>query len=89
MKIMFSKCFISFQVKWARENYHHDLMSPYTLRLASADAGGKIVVWDVAQAAVKSEFSEGQKPVLGSIVHLFFIQKKNCAYFLLFDWKGL
>ncbi|XP_064630114.1 WD repeat-containing protein 11-like isoform X2 [Lineus longissimus] len=51
------------RVKWARENYHHDLMSPYTLRLASADAGGKIVVWDVAQAGVKSEFSEGQKPV--------------------------
>ncbi|KAJ8361510.1 hypothetical protein SKAU_G00180350 [Synaphobranchus kaupii] len=35
------------KVKWSRENYHHSLSSPYSLRLASADAAGKIIVWDV------------------------------------------
>ncbi|ESP00415.1 hypothetical protein LOTGIDRAFT_140712, partial [Lottia gigantea] len=51
------------KVKWGRENYHHDVNSPYTLRLATADTNGIIVVWDVAQGHVKSEFSENHKPV--------------------------
>ncbi|KAK7110591.1 WD repeat-containing protein 11-like [Littorina saxatilis] len=51
------------QVKWAHENYHHDLNSPYSLRLASADSAGVIVVWDVAQGTSRSEFSDGNKPV--------------------------
>ncbi|XP_071090050.1 WD repeat-containing protein 11-like isoform X1 [Haliotis cracherodii] len=51
------------KVKWGKENYHHDLNSPYTLRLVSADAAGVIIVWDVAQGQAKVEFSEGNKPV--------------------------
>ncbi|XP_074640587.1 WD repeat-containing protein 11-like isoform X2 [Tubulanus polymorphus] len=51
------------KVKWARENYHHDLMNPYTLRVASGDTGGKIIVWDVIQASVKAEFCDGSKHI--------------------------
>ncbi|XP_005089399.1 WD repeat-containing protein 11 [Aplysia californica] len=53
------------QVKWAHEQYHHDLNSPYTLRLASSDTHGHIVVWDVGLGVVRSEFIDGNKPVLG------------------------
>ena len=45
-------------VKWARENYHHDLSNPYALTLASADVEGRILIWDVLQGIVKAEFSE-------------------------------
>ncbi len=54
-----------FQVKWSRENYHHDLATPYTLRLASGDHAGRIIVWDVAHASIRAEFSDGSKPVAG------------------------
>jgi WD40 repeat protein len=53
------------KVKWSLENYHHDIASPYTLRLASADYNGKIIVWDVGQASIRAEFSDGSKPVAG------------------------
>ena len=53
------------QVKWSKENYHHDLASPYNLRLASADHNGVIIIWDVAQAAIRAEFSDSSKPVAG------------------------
>ena len=56
------------QVKWSRENYHHDLATPYTLRLASADHNGRIIVWDVAQASIRAEFSDGSKPVAGKLL---------------------
>jgi len=55
-------------VKWARENFSHDIGSPYTLRLASADSAGNIVVWDVAQGEPKTEFSDGTKPIQGNQV---------------------
>jgi hypothetical protein len=51
------------KVKWARENYHHDLASPYTLRLAAADSTGRIVIWDVARAVMGAECTEGNRPV--------------------------
>jgi WD40 repeat protein len=51
-------------VKWCRENYHHDLGCPYSLRLASADASGRIIVWDVSQGISLSDFADGSKPVL-------------------------
>ncbi|CAH1783668.1 unnamed protein product [Owenia fusiformis] len=51
------------KVKWMRENYHHDITSPYTLRVASADASGRIIVWDVASAAIRAEFSDGSRPI--------------------------
>ena len=54
-----------FQVKWARENYHHDTGSPYSLRLASGDTNGSVIIWDVSQGEAKTEFSDGNKPIQG------------------------
>ncbi|XP_059803789.1 WD repeat-containing protein 11 isoform X2 [Hypanus sabinus] len=51
------------KVKWARENYHHNIGSPYSLRLASADTAGKIIVWDVATGAARCEIQEYTKPI--------------------------
>ncbi|XP_029466396.1 WD repeat-containing protein 11 isoform X4 [Rhinatrema bivittatum] len=51
------------KVKWARENYHHNIGSPYSLRLASADASGKIIVWDVATGTARCEIQEHSKPI--------------------------
>ncbi|XP_054839038.1 WD repeat-containing protein 11 [Eublepharis macularius] len=51
------------KVKWAKENYHHNIGSPYSLRLASADATGKIIVWDVATGAAHCEIQEHTKPI--------------------------
>ncbi|KAM9133288.1 WD repeat-containing protein 11 isoform 1-T1 [Pangshura tecta] len=51
------------KVKWAKENYHHNIGSPYSLRLASADATGKIIVWDVATGTVRCEIQEHTKPI--------------------------
>lgn len=56
---------LHFQVKWAKENYHHNIGSPYSLRLASADATGKIIVWDVATGAARCEIQEHSKPIQG------------------------
>ncbi|KAK3729030.1 hypothetical protein RRG08_005403 [Elysia crispata] len=53
------------QVKWSHEQYHHDLNSPYTLRLASSDSHGQIIVWDVGLGVPRSEFSDGNKGLLG------------------------
>lgn len=53
------------QVKWAKENYHHNIGSPYSLRLASADSTGKIIVWDVATGAARCEIQEHTKPIQG------------------------
>ncbi|KAJ8418074.1 hypothetical protein AAFF_G00137830 [Aldrovandia affinis] len=51
------------KVKWSRENYHHSLSSPYSLRLASADALGKIIVWDVVSGTAHCEIQEHTKPI--------------------------
>ncbi|XP_077206059.1 WD repeat-containing protein 11 [Paroedura picta] len=51
------------KVKWAKENYHHNVGSPYSLRLASADVTGKIIVWDVATGAARCEIQEHTKPI--------------------------
>ncbi|TRY60023.1 hypothetical protein DNTS_011017 [Danionella cerebrum] len=51
------------KVKWSRENYHHSLSSPYSLRLASADAAGKIIVWDVVSGVAHCEIQEHTKPI--------------------------
>ena len=52
------------KVRWARENYCHDLCSPYGLRLASADTNGRILIWDVTHAVVGAECCmETGKPV--------------------------
>lgn len=52
-------------MKWARENYHHNIGSPYSLRLASADVNGKIIVWDVAAGVAQCEIQEHAKPIQG------------------------
>jgi len=54
------------QVKWAKENYHHNIGSPYSLRLASADVTGKIIVWDVATGTARCEIQEHAKPIQGN-----------------------
>ncbi|XP_062375226.1 WD repeat-containing protein 11 [Sardina pilchardus] len=51
------------KVRWSRENYHHNLSSPYSLRLASADAAGKIIVWDVVSGTAHCEIQEHAKPI--------------------------
>uniref|UniRef100_A0A8C7LNZ9 WD repeat-containing protein 11 n=1 Tax=Oncorhynchus mykiss TaxID=8022 RepID=A0A8C7LNZ9_ONCMY len=51
------------KVKWSRENYHHSLSSPYSLRLASADSAGKIIVWDVVSGTAHCEIQEHSKPI--------------------------
>ncbi|KAJ3610301.1 hypothetical protein NHX12_022394 [Muraenolepis orangiensis] len=51
------------KVKWSRENYHHSLSSPYSLRLASGDASGKIIVWDVVSGTAHCEIQEHSKPI--------------------------
>ncbi|XP_063194921.1 WD repeat-containing protein 11 isoform X3 [Chroicocephalus ridibundus] len=51
------------KVKWAKENYHHNIGSPYSLRLASADVSGKIIVWDVATGTARCEIQEHAKPI--------------------------
>uniref|UniRef100_A0AAY4ERE8 WD repeat-containing protein 11 n=1 Tax=Denticeps clupeoides TaxID=299321 RepID=A0AAY4ERE8_9TELE len=51
------------KVKWSRENYYHSLSSPYSLRLASADSSGKIIVWDVVSGTAHCEIQEHAKPI--------------------------
>lgn len=57
--------FYVWQVKWSRENYYHNLSSPYCLRLASGDASGKIIVWDVVSGTAHCEIQEHSKPIQG------------------------
>ncbi|XP_068597198.1 WD repeat-containing protein 11 [Brachionichthys hirsutus] len=51
------------KVKWSKENYYHNLSSPYCLRLASGDASGKIIVWDVVSGTAHCEIQEHSKPI--------------------------
>ncbi|XP_053731635.1 WD repeat-containing protein 11 isoform X1 [Synchiropus splendidus] len=51
------------KVKWSRENYYHNLSAPYCLRLASGDASGKIIVWDVVSGTAHCEIQEHSKPI--------------------------
>lgn len=55
-------------MKWSRENYYHNLSSPYCLRLASGDASGKIIVWDVVSGTAHCEIQEHSKPIQGEDV---------------------
>ena len=64
-------------VKWAKQTFHHDLGSPYTLRLAAVDYNGRIIVYDVKHATILAEFSENSKPVAGKTV--FYISFKCMA----------
>lgn len=59
-------------MKWSRENYYHNLSSPYCLRLASGDASGKIIVWDVVSGTAHCEIQEHSKPIQGTGIHPWF-----------------
>uniref|UniRef100_A0A668SFR4 WD repeat-containing protein 11 n=1 Tax=Oreochromis aureus TaxID=47969 RepID=A0A668SFR4_OREAU len=61
------------KVKWSRENYYHNLSSPYCLRLASGDASGKIIVWDVVSGTAHCEIQEHSKPIQACDCKLIFI----------------
>ncbi|GIY84420.1 WD repeat-containing protein 11 [Caerostris darwini] len=52
------------KVKWANENYYHDLTHPYSLKLASLDTSGLIFVWDVKESKSISSFFETGKPAI-------------------------
>ncbi|XP_019864425.1 PREDICTED: WD repeat-containing protein 11-like isoform X2 [Amphimedon queenslandica] len=52
------------KVRWSRQLHHCTLASPYILRLASVDANGQCIVWDVGQATHISNFSIGNKPLV-------------------------
>ncbi|GAA56192.1 WD repeat-containing protein 11, partial [Clonorchis sinensis] len=69
-----------FQVKWAPENFYHDHKNPYGLRLASADASGMIIIWDVVTASVVSEICEPNHNVLD----FQWIEDQNVSRDLLF-----
>ncbi|PIK52366.1 hypothetical protein BSL78_10734 [Apostichopus japonicus] len=51
------------KVKWAKEHYTYRYLVPYTLRLASAESNGLIIIWDVANGCPRTSFSEGTKGV--------------------------
>lgn len=53
------------KVRWRKTRHYHQLSAPYSLVLASADAAGTILVWEVTKAEVTATLSEGTKPVLG------------------------
>ncbi|TGZ66944.1 hypothetical protein CRM22_005054 [Opisthorchis felineus] len=67
-------------VKWAPENFYHDHKNPYGLRLASADASGMIIIWDVVTASVVSEICEPSHNVLD----FQWIEDQNVSRDLLF-----
>ncbi|KAA3679176.1 uncharacterized protein DEA37_0006645 [Paragonimus westermani] len=67
-------------VTWAPENHYHDHKNPYCLRLASADDGGVIIIWDVVNASVITEFSEPGCDV----VDLQWVQNQHISRDLLF-----
>uniref|UniRef100_A0A0X3P7H9 Uncharacterized protein n=2 Tax=Schistocephalus solidus TaxID=70667 RepID=A0A0X3P7H9_SCHSO len=46
------------QLRWAPENYYHDAKNPYLHRLASADASGRIIIWNVLSGSALAEGTE-------------------------------
>ncbi|CAF3727570.1 unnamed protein product [Adineta steineri] len=58
------------KVKWAPDNFYHNIDDPYNLKLASADITGNILIWDVYKSSVQSEFRDGNKTVSDMIWYL-------------------
>jgi hypothetical protein len=52
-------------VKWSPDNFYHNIEDPYSLKLASADAAGNILIWDVYKSSIQSEFRDGSKSISG------------------------
>ena len=53
-----------YQVRWSRQLYHNNLVSPNILRLASVDATSQCFVWDAGQATPICNFSLGSRPIV-------------------------
>ncbi|EDV20115.1 uncharacterized protein TRIADDRAFT_10380, partial [Trichoplax adhaerens] len=68
------------KVKWSLENYHHSLGSPYTLRLASADQAGNVIVWNVHDGSVIARFF---KPGTSAVGHLEWFPSQQASRDLL------
>ena len=43
---------------------------PYSLKLASADSAGNILIWDVYKSSVQTEFRDGTKSIAGLVTEL-------------------
>lgn len=55
---------IPLQVRWASDRYHHSMMEPYRLRLASVDSSSDCAIWDVTEGTVTTNFSLGSRPLV-------------------------
>ncbi|CAF4332847.1 unnamed protein product [Rotaria socialis] len=51
------------KVKWFPDYFYHNLDDSYSLKLASADSNGNILIWDVYKSSVQCEFRDGNKPI--------------------------
>ncbi|CAF3780097.1 unnamed protein product [Rotaria magnacalcarata] len=51
------------KVKWFPDYFYHNLEDSYSLKLASADSNGNILIWDVYKSSVQCEFRDGNKPI--------------------------
>ena len=56
---------ILLKVRWRKTKHYHQLSAPYTLVLASADASGTILIWDVARGEVQTTLNDTNRPVQG------------------------
>ena len=53
---------------WSKRHVAHEMM------LASADASGRILIWNVKSGEVKTQLSEGMSIMITGFLWLFFIQ---------------
>jgi len=51
-------------IKWAQENYYHDVHTPYQLKLAAGDTSGSILIWDIREAVLVNELVEANRTPL-------------------------
>lgn len=45
-------------MKWWKENYYHDLHTPYDLKLAAANNVGHVMTFDIREGKLLNEFVE-------------------------------
>ncbi|CAF2904464.1 unnamed protein product [Rotaria sp. Silwood2] len=58
------------KVKWCPDQFYHNIDDPYSLKLASADSTGNILIWDVYKSSVQAEFRDGNKLISDMIWYL-------------------
>lgn len=51
------------RIKWSPDNFYHNIDDAYSLKLASADSAGNILIWDVYKSSVQCEFRDGNKQI--------------------------